>query len=178
MSFIYEPSDDSYLLSKVLEKEIPALLEKNPTLNFLEMGCGSGIQLKKAKELGVKNILGVDLNEDAINHCKDLKFNTFKSNLFERIKEQFDLIIFNPPYLPIQEGEDNESQIATTGGKKGSEIINKFLIQAKDHLNKNGIILLLTSSLTKEINWLNFKKELVAEKKLFMEELFVWKLKA
>mgnify|MGYP000347906011 FL=1 len=82
MSFIYEPSDDSYLLSKVLEKEIPALLEKNPTLNFLEMGCGSGIQLKKAKELGVKNILGVDLNEDAINHCKDLKFNTFKSREF------------------------------------------------------------------------------------------------
>jgi len=83
------------------------------------------------------------------------------------------LIIFNPPYLPREKHDEGKD---TTGGKNGSEIINKFLNQAKAHLNKNGKILLLTSSFTKNINWLDYKKELLGTKSLFFEELYVWEL--
>jgi len=96
--------------------------------------------------------------------------------LFEKIKSKFPLIIFNPPYLPEDSQEPKESRIATTGGKKGSEIINKFLQQAKKHLNPDGKIFLITSSLTRKINWQNYKKELLGKKKLFMEELCVWEI--
>ena len=57
MSLIYEPVEDSYLLQEVLKKEIPLLLKQNSNLTFLEIGCGSGIQLQTAKKLGVKNII-------------------------------------------------------------------------------------------------------------------------
>ncbi len=189
MNKIYSPEEDSYLLSKVLENKIPKLLSENPDLTFLEIGSGSGIQLKTALKSGIKkqNIFSSDINITAVEYCKNLGFNCIKSDLFEVFKRKikrrkpwcprkYDLIIFNPPYLPENSQEPSDSKISTTGGKKGSEIINKFLKQAKSHLNKNGKIFLLTSNLTKEIDFLNYEKKILAKKKLFFEELFVWRL--
>jgi release factor glutamine methyltransferase len=168
---IYLPEKDSYLLSDVLKKQI-----KNKNITCLEIGIGSGIQLQTLKKLKIKNIFGVDINLQAVQHCKKLGFNCIQSNLFEKIKDKYDLIIFNPPYLPENKKEPKNSRLATTGGKKGSEIINKFLKQAKKHLNKDGKIFLVTSSLTKGIKWNSFKKKKIASQKLFFEELYVWEL--
>ena len=178
MNEIYYPEEDSYLLSKVLEKKIPKLLSKNQDLTFLEIGSGSGIQLKTALKSGIKkqNIFSCDINPVAVKYCKELNFNCVYSDLFENIKSKYDLIIFNPPYLPEDSQEPKDSKISTTGGEKGSEIINKFLKQAKNHLNENGKIFLLISSLTKEINYLDYDKNILAKKKLFYEELSVWEL--
>ena len=174
---VYQPAEDSYLMQNVLETKIPILLKRNPCLSVLEVGSGSGIQLQKIKELGVKNILSCDVNSDAVKECKRIGFNCVNSNLFSNIKDKYDIIIFNPPYLPENIDEPQDSRIATTGGKFGSEVINKFLFQAKKHLKSNGKIFLLTSNLTKKINWQNFKKKKIAEKKLFFEKLFVWELR-
>lgn len=178
MKKIYSPEEDSYLLSRVLEKRIPELLNKNPDLTFLEIGSGSGIQLKAALKSGIKkqNIFSLDINSLAVEHCKNLGFNSIKSDLFHNVKGKYNLIIFNPPYLPEDLQEPRDSKISTTGGKKGSEIINEFLKQAKSYLNKNGKIFLLTSNLTKEINFSDYKKKILERKKLFFEELFVWEL--
>jgi release factor glutamine methyltransferase len=172
MSLVYPPEKDSYLFQKVLENEI-----ENKDITCLEIGVGSGIQLQSLKKLGVKNIYGVDINRDAVKHCKKLGFNVSESNLFSNVEGKYDLIIFNPPYLPKTKDEDFESERITTGGELGSEIINEFLIQSKEHLEKKGKIFLLISSLTKGINWLDFEKKLVGEKKLFFEKLEVWELK-
>jgi len=83
------------------------------------------------------------------------------------------LIIFNPPYLPKSKFDE---ELDTTGGEKGSEIINRFLEEAKNHLASTGRILLLTSSLTKGINWQDYKKKLLGKKRIFFEELYVWNL--
>lgn len=188
MSEFYEPAEDSYLLRDVLKKEIPKILKKNSNLIFLEIGSGSGIQLQTAKEIGVKNIFSCDINQKAVEHCRLSRgFNCVKSDLFEAFKGrlnvkgtlvplQFDLIIFNPPYLPIDENEPVNSRLETTGGKYGGELINKFLIQAKNHLKKNGKIFLLISNLTKGINFNGYKKKIIAKKKLFFEELYVLEL--
>jgi release factor glutamine methyltransferase len=178
MSAIYSPEEDSYLLKEVLEKKIPQLLQKNSHLRFLEVGVGSGIQLETALRLGIKpeNIFGVDINPEAVNYCRKLGFYCIDSNLFSRIKNKFNLIIFNPPYLPTEKGEPEDSKLITTGGKTGSEVINQFLIQAKEYLSKDGKILLLVSSLTKNINWSGYKKKLLLKKKIFFEELRVYEL--
>jgi len=206
MPEIYEPAEDSYLLEKVLENQIPNLIKKNPDLKFLEIGCGSGILLDSALNLGIKrkNILGADINLDAVKHCKNMRFqaeavkeiaqpqregrlsegnrgcprgfNCIKSDLFENIDGKFDIIVFNPPYLPEDKREDEDSKLATTGGKKGSEIINRFLKQAKTHLKKQGRIFLLASSLTKGINLKPYKKKLLRKKKIFFEEIYVWEI--
>ena len=177
---IYSQSDDSYLMQEVL-KEYSKKFFKNPNYKILEIGAGSGILAKTLIELKIKrkNIFLTDIDKKTIQHLRKnfKKVNIIKSDLFKKIpKQKFDLIIFNPPYLPEDELEDKESRRATTGGKYGSEIINRFLIQSKSYLTKNGNILLLTSSLTKRINLKNFRKKKIAEKKIFFETLFVWKL--
>ena len=147
MSEIYFPDEDSYLLSEILKKQIPKLLVKNKNLKFLEIGCGSGIQLQTAFESGIKkeNIFSCDINPKSVEHCKKLRFNSVVSNLFQAFERKvtrrkpwcprkFDVIIFNAPYLPLDSREPKNSRVATTGGKKGSKIINKFLKQAKKYL--------------------------------------------
>lgn len=179
MTLIYHPEEDSYLLEKVILDKIPKLLKNNLKLKLLEIGIGSGIQLKAVAKAGIKkeNIFGVDINIDAVNHCRSLGFKCMKSNLFENIKEIYDIIIFNPPYLPEDDNpEDEESKLITTGGRLGSKIPNKFLKQAKSHLKENGKIYFLISSLTKGVDWQNYKKELIAEKKIFFEKLMIYEL--
>lgn len=172
MSLIYQASEDSYFLSEILIK----LKNKLKNKKILEIGSGSGIQLQTLNSLGAKNILGADINKDAVKKCKSLGFNCFQSDLFKNINGKYDFIIFNPPYLPKNEKEPEDSQTATTGGKKGSEIINRFLKNARKYLNKNGKILLLTSSLTNDINWLDYNKKKIAEKKFFFETLYLWEI--
>ena len=179
---IYFPSDDSYLLSKELKKFCK-------DKSILDIGSGSGIQAETAITAKCKSVLATDIAPEAIKLLKS-KFKHNKnihiiiSNLFSKIprKMKFDIIVFNPPYLPLDKSEPKESQKATTGGKKGDEIILKFLKQAPNYLSNSGFILLLTSSLTpmKRINSLlyslSLKKTLISSKKLFFETLYVWKI--
>ena len=158
-------------MQEALKKQI-----KNKNIKVLEIGVGSGIQLKTLKQLEIKNISGVDINSEAVKYCKQQGFNCIQSDLFEKIKGKFNLIIFNPPYLPEDKREPKKSQLATTGGKKGSEIINKFLKQAKKHLEKEGKIFLLVSNLTKNINFKGYNKKIISQKKVFFEELILFSL--
>ncbi len=179
MHSIYQPAEDSYLLTEVLKQEVPELLKKNPNLKFLEIGAGSGIHLETAYKVGIKkeNIFSCDINQSAVDHCSLLGFNCVHSDLFSEVNGKFDVIIFNPPYLPETEDEPKDSQLATTGGKKGSEVINKFLKQAKEHLEEEGSIYLVASSLTKGIDFLDYQKKEVGCEKLFFESLCIWELK-
>ncbi|MFW6282888.1 MAG: HemK2/MTQ2 family protein methyltransferase [Minisyncoccales bacterium] len=181
---MYEPSEDSFLIANEIKKGIKKLIKINPDLNFLEIGCGKGILLETALDSGVKkeNILGVDINPEVVEYCRKKGFDVIKSDLFSELKKnsikKFDVIVFNPPYLPLDKNEPIESRTETTGGKKGSEVINRFLKQSKKYLNEKGKIFLLTSSLTKGIDWKSWKVKKIAEKRIFFERLFVWELRA
>lgn len=170
---IYAPNEDSILLKNCIIKNLKS---SNKDLRILEIGCGSGFQLKGLRELGFKNLFGTDINSKAVQYCKDLGFECIKSNLFENINKKFNIIIFNPPYLPLDKNEPKDSQLATTGGKNGGEIISKFLEQAENFIEENGKIFLLTSNLTKGINWGLWKRKKIGNKKLFFEELYVWEI--
>ncbi len=177
---IYQPAEDSYLMSRILKEQLSGLFEKNQDLKFLEIGAGSGIHLQTALSLGVKNenIFSSDIDKKSVSHCNVLGFNCIYSDLFENINGKYDIIIFNPPYLPEDAREPKSSRRSTTAGKKGNEIILKFLIQAKDHLNKKGKIFLITSSLSEDVDFENLgysAKEIGCEK-LFFERLCIWEL--
>jgi len=172
---IYEPAEDSYLLKGEVRKFCK-------DKRVLDMGAGSGIQALTAKEGGALSVLACDIDIRAVNELKKKGINAVLSDLFFGIKKKFDLIIFNPPYLPEDKREDAESARNTSGGKKGDEIIIKFLRGVGGHLNANGIILLVVSSLTLKSRILSvlrregLKKKVIAEKKIFMESLEVWKI--
>lgn len=177
MNSIYEPREDSFLLEKTVIKYAFG--------KVLDMGTGSGIQaIAAAKNKKVRSIIASDINKEATTTAlanamsQGIPITVTQSNLFQNIQEKFDTIIFNPPYLPTQEPKD----LALDGGKKGYELIEKFLKQAKTHLNKNGIILLLFSSLTNKqkideiLNTNNYQFKEIDKFKLDFEELYIYKI--
>ncbi len=172
---IYAPCEDSYLLSREIKRYISLL--KNKNVKVLDMGSGSGIQAEACVLAGIpkENIIAADINKAAVEHLTKKGFASIKSDLFSNIKGKFELIIFNPPYLP-ESRFDREKD--TAGGKKGYETIIRFLKQAKEHLNKNGKIFIVFSSLTKMEKSMikGYKIIKKARKKLFFEELIVWEL--
>ncbi len=180
MTPIYQPAEDSYLMSRILKEQLPDLLNEKPDLKFLEIGVGSGIHLQSATSAGVKkeNIFSSDINENSVSHCNILGFNCVHSDLFENIHGKFDLIIFNPPYLPKDSNEPEDSEVATTGGVKGNEIILRFLKEAKEYLEKEGKIFLITSSLSEDVNFqeLGYQEKELGCEKMFFESLCIWEL--
>ena len=178
-------------MSRILKEQIPNLVKKDSNLKFLEVGAGSGIHLQTALNSGIKNenIFSSDIDKKAVSHCSALGFSCIHSDLFETFKGggsvggtlvplKYDIIIFNPPYLPEDSREPQSSRKDTTAGKKGNEIIIRFLIQAKSHLNKNGKIFLITSSLSEDVNFknLNYSAKEIGCEKLFFERLCIWEL--
>jgi release factor glutamine methyltransferase len=174
---VYEPKEDSMLLADNLN------IEKGDYV--LDMGCGSGIQAiissRKAKK-----VLAVDINPLAIetakrnaetNKAENIDYRI--SDLFNNIKEneKFDLIIFNPPYVPSDE-EDMESK-AWAGGVMGRETIDSFIEDAPKHLAEKGRIQLLVSSVNdpqdiiKKLKKKILETKIVASQKLWFEELFI-----
>src|SRR3989338_7344735 len=140
---VYYPREDTELFAKNIEKT--ALNDKNA----LEIGCGSGIlSIIMAKNGAITT--SVDINSDAVEITKtnaeknNVKINVVESDLFENIEGVFDIIIFNPPYLPT---ESEERDITYSGGISGRETIERFIAESKNHVKKDGIILVLISSL-------------------------------
>ncbi|MCL6500622.1 MAG: methyltransferase [Candidatus Pacearchaeota archaeon] len=171
---MYEPREDSLLLLKHISENI------KPTYRVLDMGTGSGILALEAAKYN-KQVIASDVDNEIIKKLKEkfkgrgIKF--VHSDLFSNIKGKFDLIVFNPPYLPSKEITHREID----GGKNGTQIIEKFLAQAHGRLKKEGRILLLCSSLNKNIENL-FKRYKYSYKRidqtpLFFEKLFVYEFK-
>lgn len=174
---VYEPAEDSFFLAENIKPP--------PKGRVLDVGTGSGILALFAAETA-SYVLGVDVNPHAVNLAKEnAEINGIKNaefrvgDLFSCIKsdEVFDVIIFNPPYLPVKESDALGK--AWSGGAKGMEVIRRFISSASKHLKKEGTIFLLASSLN-DINEIKklFSEEglscsIVARKRLFFEELMV-----
>jgi len=88
--------------------------------------------------------------------------------------------------LPCEDGETLEDleikDRAIYGGKKGYEVIEKFLYQINDKLEDNGFVLMLFSSLSHKkyiediLDNNFFEYELVAKRNEFFEELYIFKI--
>lgn len=166
---IYEPREDSYLFKKWVEKLAIG--------NVLDLGTGSGIQAEAAKEKGCE-VVAVDIDKEAVEFVKKKGINAFVSDLFSNVSGKFDTIIFNPPYLPEDEFEDFESKLTTTGGKKGFEILERFFSGVGKYLKYNGIILIVFSSLTGDVDSIikknGFKFKLLEKEHIFFEDIIVY----
>lgn len=182
---LYEPDDDSFLVVEALENELKPLSKKETSsLNVLDMGSGTGVIGEVALKKGA-NVVFVDVNPVAIDFLKK-KFSKKKnslvveSDLFEKVPvKKFDLITFNTPYLP----DDEEiHDLALHGGPIGYEVTIKFLDSVLDYLSDGGVLIFLISSLTHpdvieaKLYDLNLDYKIVGRKKLFFEELLVYRV--
>ena len=84
---------------------------------------------------------------NAVEKCASIEF--IESNLFENIKDKYDFILINPPYIPSsvietleQEVKDYEPRLALDGGEDGMDIYRKIASEYKNYLNENGTLML------------------------------------
>ena len=182
---VYPPQEDSFMLETQIKKYLEQFnKEQKEKIKVLDMGSGSGIQAKTCLNSGIKriNIIAADIDPEAIKQLKEQRIPARKSNLYSHISKEkkFDLIIFNAPYLP-EDRYDKEKD--TTAGKRGYEIILKFLRKSKKYLTKEGVVILLFSNLSNSekilayIKKLEYNFKLLEEKNMgMMEKLFIYQL--
>ena len=185
LDHVYEPSDDTFMLAE-------AILNENRTFNLaLDMGCGSGalsiILAEKAS-----HIIALDINPSAVKNTKlnalinglSYKIDVICGDLFHPIRYGylFDLIVFNPPYLPEDEYDQIlslQDRLAWSGGISGRETIDAFINLLNSFMRNNGVLLMIQSSLSdyeltvKRLKNLNFKVKVIAIKNFFFERLCV-----
>lgn len=167
---IYEPREDSYLLEGNIKEHSKG--------RVLDMGTGTAILAAEAANYA-DEVVAADINPEAINKGREKYKNIefVESDLFSNIKGTFNLIIFNPPYLP---DDERAPDIALDGGPRGYELIERFLKKAMKYLKQDGKMLLLFSSLSKKekINKIlkqnKYTYKEIDHKKLDFEELYVY----
>jgi release factor glutamine methyltransferase len=176
---VYIPSDDSYLLLKSIEV--------TPGKTFLDIGCGTGlIALHAAKNAAV--VTATDINPHAVECARrnaarnDLRIEVVQSDLFEKVDGNFDVIAFNPPYLPDEDRSTSWLESSWSGGGEGSEVTVRFLRDAWRHLSPGGEIFIILSSLGGLMTVLKSAKErydaeMLEEKHMFFESVYAYRLR-
>jgi release factor glutamine methyltransferase len=203
---IYDPEEDSFLLQKFVKKYSKGLVLDMGTgsgiqaLSAIE-NADKVIALDINKE--VIKYCKKNIKNKNIEFFKSNLFEVFEDNFFfydkvenkievynkkkvsDREKRKvlakkqikFDVIAFNPPYLP-QELEERDERLE--GGKKGYEVIARFLNHVSNYLKKDGKVLLLFSSFTnkRKVNELIRRNNLrfveLEKKHIFFEDLYVY----
>lgn len=151
---VLDPRPETELIIDVANKYI----SENNYKSFIDLGTGSGcIILSILKEN--KNIkgLGLDISLNAINIAKKnssrLKLENHAmflvSDWFSCVKETYDLIISNPPYISsceigtLSKGVKNyDPLISLDGGQDGLKCYREIAKDVNRIINKNGRVIL------------------------------------
>lgn len=124
----------------------------------LDVGTGSGCIACMVAKLTDCQIIGLDVSNDALNTALDnaSRLNLFnkaifrKSDVFSNVKprESFDIIISNPPYIPLSEKTGIQKEVTFdpdlalyTSDEKGLEFYDKITKNSPDILNAGGYLL-------------------------------------
>jgi release factor glutamine methyltransferase len=153
------------------------LREVKETDIVLDMGTGCGVNAILAASKSNK-VIAVDINPEAIKTAEENaqqngagKILFRISDVFSEIKENFDLIIFDPPFRWFTPRDVYE--ISTTD--EGYKSLRTFFSEVNDHLNPDGRILLCFGSsgdlgyLYQLIEKHRFEKEVIAQRNLEKE---------
>jgi len=206
---VYYPSEDSFLFLDHFRKSIKPTnfdgIDLQEVDAVLDMGTGTGIiaiffQMLKsinkrfnpriyASDILKESILCAKKNETRNNFTSQITF--YQSDLFtnfpSNLKTSFNIITFNPPYLPSSEFIKHRKKIdySWNGGLFGFELLLRFLKEAKLYLNlkKEHYIYYVSSSktdldiLNKEIMKLGYRNEMLRKTHFFFEDICLHRLR-
>jgi len=157
-SSVLIPRDETELL---VVEAYNLLKDKQGKINVLDIGAGSGcISIELAKKLKDKDIeiLAVDISmpaimvaiENANKHDVIRKVIFRKSDIYSKIRdiEKFDLIVSNPPYIPLKDKENLQNEVKNfdpeialfTSDELGIEFYKKIIEGSKKYLKEGGSI--------------------------------------
>ncbi|MDZ7688235.1 MAG: HemK2/MTQ2 family protein methyltransferase [Halobacteriales archaeon] len=171
---VYPPSEDTYLLREA------AVEEARHDDTALEVGTGSGV-IAEALKQNVESVVATDINSDAVRAAKERGVPAVRTDLVAGLDASFDLVVFNPPYLPsTDETPDDALSDALGGGETGRETAERFLDDVRRVLAPDGRVLLIasTASGTEEFEEReDYSVERVASERYFFEEIVVLRLR-
>lgn len=143
-SQVYEPAEDTFLLLNALD------VGKNDSV--FEIGTGTGIIALSCTQKGA-TVVCSDINpyaiilvqKNIIQNKNKLKgsIEVRRGYLFNVLNfdETFDVIVFNPPYLPTKYetlDEDIWLNLAVNGGRTGLVVIKPYLKEISRYVKSNG----------------------------------------
>lgn len=147
------PRQDTECLVEIVLKHL------HDGMRILDMCTGSGcILISLLHYSNDCQGVGVDLSKEAVeiathnakvlgsNGIADKMDATFiQSDLFEKVRGKFDIIVSNPPYIKTEvintlmpEVKDYEPMMALDGTKDGLYFYRNIILDAKKHLNRGG----------------------------------------
>ncbi|HET7147716.1 MAG TPA: HemK2/MTQ2 family protein methyltransferase [Candidatus Nitrosopolaris sp.] len=166
---MYLPSEDSFLLANAVKSYNGK--------SALEIGVGSGVVLQVLYE-NFQIVAGTDIDLVSLRYCKENLSNDIMlacCDAASAFHHKFDLIVTNPPYLPLEDNEMKDPAIH--GNSNGLETTLNFVKSAISVLAKNGKMLIIISSLSIDTTLDEFlfqmklKRRVISIKKLFFEQL-------
>lgn len=140
---VYPVEEDTLLLLEAARGEVGA------RDRVLEVGTGSGHVAARLASLA-SGVVATDINPHAVRTARALGVEVVRSDLLSGVSGPFDLVLFNPPYLPTAPGDriDDWLEYALDGGPDGRRTIARFLTEIARVLAPGGRVLLLVSTLT------------------------------
>lgn len=144
--------------TEILVRKAIEIINENNFKMALDVGTGSGcVACMIAKNCDCQ-IIGLDISNNALNTALDnaSRLNLYnraifrKSDIFSNVKprEKFDIIVSNPPYIPISEKNNLQKEVSFdpeqalfANDEKGIEFYEKITKGAPDILNENGYLL-------------------------------------
>ena len=141
--------------TEILVEEVLKIAKDNNAKQILDICTGSGcIGISLAKNLKNVKITLSDVSQRALEIAKKNARNNnvmenieiIKSNMFENIKEKYDIIVSNPPYIETNTIETlssqvkNEPYLALDGGKDGLKFYKILIEEAPKYLKDDGYL--------------------------------------
>ena len=176
---VYEPAEDTF---QILE-----IINIDKSCRVLEIGTGTGIIALECMRRG-GFVVCSDVNPFAVELVKK-NYEQNKSilsgsldvrlgDLFNVVKDDeiFDVVIFNPPYLPTTKddlvGGLGWFDIAVDGGISGLDVTERFIKKLPGFLGKNGYGLLVFSSLSNRLKLEEIIKNAGFKAKVVLSRLY------
>ncbi|MES2998708.1 MAG: 50S ribosomal protein L3 N(5)-glutamine methyltransferase [Pseudomonadota bacterium] len=144
-------------MAELIEHRFSPWIAPERVTAILDLGTGSGcIAVACAYAFPEAKIDAVDCSEEALavasinlaQHKVNDQITLIQSNSFENLRgRRYDVILSNPPYvdakdfLALPAEYRHEPAIALTAGKDGLDVVVQLLAQAKQHLKKNGLLI-------------------------------------
>ena len=173
---VYPPSEDSIFLTESLDIRIG---EK-----VLEIGTGSGIVSIQCALNGADVVCG-DINPRAVALARrnaaanGVDIDVRETDVYSNIEGRFDTIVFNLPYLPVE--DEGELAKAWSGGPDGLGPLPRLLEGAPEHLLPDGRVVVVVSSLMDRAGLdktlEGYEVKILGELPLFFERLQVLEIK-
>ncbi len=143
---VYEPAADTELLVRSIRFRQGD--------RVLEIGTGTGVVAIHCAKHGC-HVTATDVVERALELASEnarknsVDVDLLEGDMFEPVTGRYDVIIFNPPYLPTAPEDLTHSDLdkALDGGPDGTDVTVMFLEQLGDYLTEDGRAYLVVSSL-------------------------------